>query len=209
VNYLCTYKPLIRTKQGRQAVARFALPPYVDGSCRREPDFELMFPSITALCRAGKFAPRLQEDDNVDYITVKGKYTPINHGHWRLVAILRVIKRFESHKDAAEWYTVQSVSLPSNCIVHGNLPLSLEKTNGGKSSLSKWNAGYRLRAAKDGAFLACEPQFLELHTPPVLTSEKMRAVFNRIPATQNPPSISEQELAKLRDLAFSSLQSAR
>lgn len=34
--YLAKYRPLNSTPEGQRAAARFNIPPYVDGSCRRE-----------------------------------------------------------------------------------------------------------------------------------------------------------------------------
>ena len=42
--YLSSFYPLICTNKGRKAVEEFNLPPYIDGSCRREPDFENEYP---------------------------------------------------------------------------------------------------------------------------------------------------------------------
>ena len=55
--YLNSYRPLVLTTAGRQAITKYGLPPLTDGSCRREPDFESSHPSITALCRFTRFAP--------------------------------------------------------------------------------------------------------------------------------------------------------
>ena len=63
--FLATYRPICASAHGRQAVADFGIPPFVDASCRREPDFESSFPSISALCRGRQFAPRLHADDVV------------------------------------------------------------------------------------------------------------------------------------------------
>ena len=211
MNYLCSFKPLIRTKHGLQAIQTFSLPPYIDGSCRREPDFTSPFPSITALCRSTKFAPRLREEDRVAYITVQGWYPPLVRGHWRLIAILKILKRFATHQEAADWYTTRGTPLPGNCMVDGNPPLPLEKTAGLPSSFQAmrspevghraWDAAYRTRARDCGVFLACAPEFLELWEPPVLTREVMARIFGRIPGTQNPPRISDEELAGLREWA--------
>jgi len=37
--YLVTYRPLIGKRAGRDAIKEYNLPPHIDGSCRREPDF--------------------------------------------------------------------------------------------------------------------------------------------------------------------------
>ncbi len=202
MRYLCSYKPLISTEQGQVAIASFNLPAFVDSSCRREPDFESCFPSISALCRSKLFAPRLHEGDTVVYITRKGRYEN-EHSHWRLVAILKVLKRFESHKKAAEWYRAQGIPLPSNCLVHGNPPLPLEKTTADKDSLSRWDAGYQLRARKWGVFLACKPMFLELYKPPILRRDTMLSIFGKVPNTRIPPKISDAEYSKLRTMTRS------
>jgi hypothetical protein len=77
----------------------------------------------------------------------------------------------------------------------------LEKTTGDKDSVSRWDAGYQLRARKCGVFLACESEYLELHEPPILTRDTMLSVFGRIPVTRNPPKISDDEFAALRKIA--------
>ena len=62
-DYLVTYRPLIETDAGAQAVERYGLPPYIDASCRREPDLAHAMPAITALCRGAMLAPRLRVND--------------------------------------------------------------------------------------------------------------------------------------------------
>jgi hypothetical protein len=44
-----SFRPLLNTREGRAAIERFGLPPFIDGSCRREPDFQSEFPSISGL----------------------------------------------------------------------------------------------------------------------------------------------------------------
>src|SRR5918912_1952239 len=97
--FLNSYKALCYFKQGREAIKKFGLPPFIDASCRREPDLQSQFPSITALCRIEKFVPRLHERDSIVYITVKGAYKPERTPHWRLTAILKVFHRLEFHND--------------------------------------------------------------------------------------------------------------
>jgi hypothetical protein len=201
MHYLNAYKPLIATKHGRVAVSTYGLPPFVDGSCRREPDFESQFPSISTVCRRMKFAPRLCEGDVVVYVTKKGRYLQSMQGHWRLVAILKVLKHFESHADAAEWYKSRGVELPSNCLVKSNPPLPLEKTTGDRNLLSQWDAIYQFRTRECGVFLVCEPEFVELYQPPILTEDMMLDIFGRIPGLRNPPKIPAVEFEKLRWIA--------
>ena len=128
--FVATFHPLVRTKAGREASSRLAIPPFVDGSCRREPDFESAFPAITALCRGGNFAPRLQPGDAVAYLTVRGRYLHDKVPGWRIVSVLRVLERFESHHAAAEWYAARNIPLPNNCLVPGNPPNTFDRTHG-------------------------------------------------------------------------------
>ena len=72
--FLNSYNPLIKNGRGESVIEEHGIPPYVDDSCRREPDFESGYPSITALCRGRNFAPRVYESDLVVYMTTKGKY---------------------------------------------------------------------------------------------------------------------------------------
>src|SRR5258708_20100495 len=93
--YLVTYCPLNINQPGRKAMKKHNLPPYIDGGCRREPDLQSAFPSISAVCRAGKFAPRLKVGDTVVYITFLDRATDT----WRMTPILEVRECFKSHKD--------------------------------------------------------------------------------------------------------------
>ena len=201
--FLNSFRPLIRYPEGQQAVLAFHLPPFVDYSCRREPDFMASYPSISTLCRAEKFAPRLHEGDIAVYITCKGSYQGIKPAHWRLVAVLEVFKRFESHAVAANWYTSQGMPMPGNCINKDNPPLAIEMTapiTEFGTDLHRWDLAYQKRARQCGVFLACKAQFLELYHPPIITDEMMYTVFNRIPGTQNPPAISAGEFEKFKRL---------
>lgn len=203
MNYLVTYRPLVRNGRGKIAIARYGLAPYVDDSCRREPDFEAVFPSITGICRGAKFAPRLSVSDTVVYLTVKGKYSGYRVGHWRLTAVLQVVNRFESHGDAGAWYRERGLEVPRNCMVPGNPPLPMDQTANphNYSNVRIWDAVYRRRVSKHSVFLACESLFRELHDPPVVTSEMLMEWFGRIPGTQPPPLISDHEYRCLAALA--------
>jgi hypothetical protein len=216
--FLATYRPLVRSASGRQAIQQHSLLPFIDGSCRREPDFESRFPSITATCRGGNFAPRLQVGHRVAYLTVRGRYLGDSESGWRLVAVLRVLHRFESHPAAAVWYEERGEPLPSNCFVQGNLPKPLELTNGDPPKEVKkrmgvddpirvirlWNATYQKRITRWPVFLVTEVEFIELNHPPQLTERQIVRVFGRIPSTLNPPAISRQQLESLVRLATGS-----
>lgn len=211
-SFLATYHPLVETVQGRRAAQSHGLPPFIDGSCRREPDFESRFPSISALCRKGKFAPRLHEDDRVAYLTIKYSYQNDYEDGWRLVAILQIIKRFASHEEAAAWYRDRGEPPPSNCLVAGNPPEDFKLTSGKlPSSVRKrlagrwddalavrlWDNSYRQRTAEWPVFLASEKLFLNLHNPPQLRQENFLKIFGRIRVAQNPPRICQNELERL------------
>jgi hypothetical protein len=45
--YLNTYRPLIGNDAGVAAVQKYGIAPYVDSSCRREPDLEHPKPAIS------------------------------------------------------------------------------------------------------------------------------------------------------------------
>jgi hypothetical protein len=214
--FLATYRPIVKAKMGRRAVEVYSLPPFIDGSCRREPDYESPFPSITATCRAGLFAPRLDVGDRIAYMTVKGKYTSDSEKGYRLVAVLQVIRRFASHEEAAHWYREQNLPLPSNCLVDGNPPKPFELTNGDPPAVIKkrlaaegdyvrairlWDAIYRGRVARFPVFLVTKAEFLELYQPPQLSIGRLRAILGRIPGTLNPPSFSSEYFERLVQLA--------
>ncbi|HEY3911203.1 MAG TPA: hypothetical protein VGM07_15125 [Stellaceae bacterium] len=217
-DYLCSYRPLTASASGRKAVAGDGLPPFIDGSCRREPDFQIAMPSISALCRGRNFAPRLRPGDRVAYITVKKKYL----GDWnrRLVALMTIEQRFTSHEQAAEWYGSIGSASPSNCMVPGNAPQMYERTNrdppkevkqridvekNPEQAIRLWDLGYRARARDYPVFLACRADFLELWCPPVLNCEGIRAIFGRCPCTQNPPKITTNQFEQLAALAAGSM----
>jgi hypothetical protein len=221
--FLSTYKPLVRTAAGRQAIRLHGLPPFVDGSCRREPDLESSFPSITAICHCGHFAPRLDVGNRVAYLTVKGAYEDDKDTGWRVVAFLEVIERCESHEDAARWYCDRGLPLPSNCLVPGNQPLALDRTSRGPRSAQcarcdawrpargcgggcdddrrAYEAKCRRRARKWPVFLITQARFLDLVDPPQVTERDLQSIFGGVPGTQTPPKISGHEFSRLFRLA--------
>jgi hypothetical protein len=124
------------------------------------------------------------------------------------VAVLEIIKRFESHKEAAKSYLESNLPLPNNCMVAGNVHSPYEMS-GGKSAdrfggavdneelVRKWDASYKVRSRKNGVFLACKTDYLELYNPPILTDAFMLETFGRIPPTRTPPPISEEQFEAL------------
>lgn len=204
---LNSYRPLRLTKFGLEVARKYCLDPFIDGSIRREPDFENEYPSITGLCRLNKFAPTLRIGDSIAYITVKGKYG-LMEPHWRLVGILTVIEKFtsvESHNEAFKWYESRGISIPKNCMAFGNPGADFEKSSQQmdhptvqRKGADAWEAEYRMRSVIAPAFVITKIERLDLKNPPVLLSDDMRRIFDRIPGTQNPPYISEEQLSMLR-----------
>jgi hypothetical protein len=200
--YLCSYWPLCKTAGGRQAVVKYGLPSYVNGLSRREPDFEHRVPAITASSRGRNFAPRLRPGDTVVYTTTKGRWGEVRFPHWRLVAVLEVAERFETHTAAAAWYRREGMPLPSNCVVNGNPPLPVPLTlHHGKLHDDAWDRVCIERAEAAGTLLACVPRVLDLHDPAVITQEDLLAIFGTVPNTRTPPEISDVALDRLLDLA--------
>ena len=211
--YLAKYRPLNSTPEGQRVVGRFKIPPYVDGSCRREPDLECGFPSISALCRGELFAPHLKEGDEIVYITTKDFYGEAFR-HWRIVARLKVLKRFASHPDAATWYRGQIGKVPSNCMVAGNPPLPLSRTSRGASNcapgcgsvaatLKQWNEHYQKRADTIPVFLACKAVWKELVSPTILTDRNAFKILGSWELVRSRLPI------KITDLERQSLESLR
>ena len=200
--FLCSTWPLCKTAGGRRAVETFALPPFVNGMSRREPDLEHPFPAITASSRGRNFAPRLRPGDTVLYTTTKGRWREVRTPHWRLLGALAVVRTFGTHEDAARDYRARGLRLPSNLVVDGNAPLPVPLTlQNGRLHADEWDAVCRERAAACGAVAVCEAHAVELRDPPVITPELMLAVFGTVPNTRTPPEISEAQADRLLTLA--------
>ena len=202
--YLNSFRPLCSTPSGRAAITEYGLPPFIDGSIRRDPDFELEFTSVTALCRKGKFAPKLCVGDRIVYLTCKGMYVGPAERHRRLVSVLQVCHKLDSHVAAQEWYEEHGQPVPSNCMVEGNLPRPYDQSSQQFPSHAAWDREYRTRASNDPVFLVCVPLFKGLGTPPVVTDQDLFSVFGRIPGTQHAPNITVTEYDDLIALAVKS-----
>jgi hypothetical protein len=206
--YLAKYIPLVSTAAGRKAVDRYRLPPFIDGSCRREPDLQSRYPSITSLCREKFFAPNLQVGDTVVYMTVNRRFGTSGKQR-RLVAILKAIKRLGSHDAAAEWYRRRSLPVPSNCMVVGNRPEPLRRTLGapgscacGAGTLAAWDRHYLKRARDSPSYLICCGS-KELNLPPIIdngTAQKILRIGKRV-RQQYPLTLSAAELKAFRRIA--------
>ena len=204
--YINEFRPLAKTFYGRNAIAQHNLPPFIDASCRREPDLESKLPSITALCREDHWAPRLREGDLVAYMTKDFVYPQETESTRRLVAVLRVKKSWlrhrsqrglEAHAQAAEWYRKQNLPVPSNCMVSSEGRMPLDQTDRDNPIPDDWDAVYRLRAIRCGAFHACEKIFCDVHDPPRLTNRQLVAWFRTIPDTWRLPPLPAADFAKL------------
>ena len=218
--YLNNYQPLAASPSGREAVNAFQLPPFIDGSIRREPDLEHDYPAITCLCRGGKFAPRLEIGDIVAYVTKKRSFGLGGRAQRRLTAVLRVAHRFESHTQAKLWYDERGMSLPSNLMVPGNAAAPFEQSHrlcrsskclGAAKTFREWDASYRARARKFPVVVGC----VALKTwlgwdAPEVTDADLESVFGAVPGMQNPGEHSLREFqALMRRLGLSVPLSAR
>jgi hypothetical protein len=175
VIYLLSYCPLAHSRYGREVATRNGMPPYVDASCRREPDFELTSPFVSGLCRPN-FISTLNVGDVLVYVT---KMSAVHREGRRLVAVLQLDRPFVSHAAAAAWYQASGVRPPYSCIVPGNDPLPITVTNPkmtpgtAKFTDSKlWDrAVYAPRAKGCTQCFSCSALFLNLHTPPIVSDD--------------------------------------
>ena len=205
--YLVTYRPLVMTAHGRQASERLDIPPFVDGSIRREPDLENDPPTISALCRGAMFAPRLRVGDVAVYLTVKGRWGHGRSAHRRLTAVLRVAEKFESHAEAARWFRDAGRSLPSNCMVPENPPEPLTHSIGlsrrracgtAQEGCQNWDKHYRDRTRRHGAFLISDALFVDVSwSAPRIEDEDLVQVFGCVPATRTPHAHPREEVETL------------
>jgi hypothetical protein len=199
----------VATAAGRDAAIRHHLPPFIDGSIRREPDLEHATPSISCLCRGANFAPRLRVGDVVAYMTVKGTYGEGSRHH-RLTALLRVARLFDSHADAAVWFKSVRRPLPSNCMVDGNEPNPVDRSHRSNNQrhpeeaewTRRWDLGYRQRARASGRFVVCDALWRDLDwSAPRLTERDLASVFGRVPGTRNPGAWPTRYLVPLAERA--------
>ena len=198
--FLCSYWPLVKTLGGRRAVEAYALPPYVNGMSRREPDFEHPAPALTSSSRGRGFVPRLAVGDTVVFTTTKGRWGGGWGLHWRLVAVLEVAVRFGTHAEAAAWYAGRGLRPPGNLVVDGNPPLPVPLTlHHGRAQPAggDWDAVCVERAAAVGTVLACETRLLDLTAPPPVLQDDWLTLFGGVPNTRTPPEISEAQFDRL------------
>lgn len=205
--YLNSFKPLVHTPAGRTASKKHSLPPFIDGSIRREPDLEHERPSITCLCRTNKFAPRLKVGDLVCYMTCNARFGT-RQSHRRMIAVLRIDLLFDSHREAANWYRSQGLPLPSNCMVPGNAHCPLDHSHRVcKSSCSDddglacgWDGNYARRANKYGRFVVCTCLWKDLDwSAPTIQDRDLVRTFGKIPATRTPGAFGMDKSSILFD----------
>ena len=207
--YLSKYRPLVSYERGLRAIAEYRIQPYVDASCRREPDLENPYPAISAIVHGAAFVTRLLPGDTVVCITAKGKYERNDAEHWRLTGVLKVIERFDTHEAAAAWYREKGVALPGNCMVDGNDPLPLAKTCGVYDdenekekvarSVEEWDVQYQDKAAECPVFVVCKPLLVRLRVAPAIWQNDVKTIFpnGRMPVARIPSVITADTLTKL------------
>ena len=215
LGFVATYHPLVTTSAGRIAQQRYGLPPFIDGSIRREPSLEHDLPSISGLCRTDRFVPRLRVSDCVAYVTVKRRWrgptdTQAPPLHWRLTAVLRVLRVFDTHASAASWFREHQRQVPANCMVPDNPPQPIEHSHLEHKCAGKitnlqllqqiWDREYEARATAVKWFVVCEPLFraLDWNAPRVREDDWIH-VFNNVPGTQTPPQFPVEQLQRFLD----------
>lgn len=221
---LNSYHPLCSNELGKKAAIEFGIHPYVDGSCRREPDFENPFPSISALCRQNSFAPKLFPNDIVIYISLNSNGN--SQSKYRLVSILKVYKRFETHYNAYRWYRENNFVIPNNCMIEGNPPIPFEKTISkfdsfkeinrfknytaekqkkiGERIVAKWNEEYQTKSEKWPVFIVTKPLFNAVYEgfePPTIEYNDFQRIMGRVPNTRTPNNLLKKELFGFCELA--------
>ena len=202
-DYITSFLPLCATRRGLNSSRTYQIEEFVDGSCRREPDFMHNNPAITGLCRP-KFSKRLEPGNRVIYWTndrgVGGSY---------LVAILKVIAIRPNHDAAAAWYQENGYAeAPQNLFIDRNVPFPFDHTHciirfkrlpTDDATVRKWDAAYRLRAEVNQDVAICEFAFgpnlgWPTENPPLQVSrEEKEFIFGRIPNTRNAPELRSGE----------------
>jgi hypothetical protein len=192
--YFTSFYPLCHTKEGLEAIEKHHLKPYRDGSCRLEPDFEKVFPSITGLCRP-KFSKTLKVGDVIVYVTNKTR------GEKHLIAILKVIHTVDTQLKAKQWYEDNNADLSQNLMLTPNQPIPLDQTSqkGVWDGLKKWDNAYKKRANDNPNVAICEKLYCELDTPHLFDDITQRNTFGKILSTQNYCGLSDKQWDDFKD----------
>lgn len=207
-HWLNTYHPLAGTPEGPWRHRQPSLPPFADASCRREPDLESDYPTITGLCRPPSVR-KLEVGDVVIYTTVRDAYDG-TAAHRRVTAVLRVIAAHRSHPSAADFFRARDLPLPRNLFVPNNPPLPLDMTEGfywkkvdGRKVrvspgapadepriLEEWNTIYRQRRDKCQDVRICEIVFRDLWNGRAIDDHTVSTVFGDggFPNTEHRPA---------------------
>jgi hypothetical protein len=202
-NYLVSYRPLIITPKGREAVEHHNQMPFVDHSNRREPHLESEYPGISSICVDGVCVPKLEVGDRLLYITVKGHHYKTIKNHWCLVAALKVKEKLNSHEEAALWYKNVGEPIPSNCVVDYNEPLDIEAT-----ALEFFDEEvYKVRAEKYPSYLICDVlnnkqgvACKNLKMPKQLYKDDLMKIFYHVPVAEGSKIISDEQFEILMDM---------
>ena len=195
--FITSYHPLCKNAYGRSIADTYGLAPFLDASIRREPDFQAVLPTISALCRLEKLVGRIKkavdlgQEVFVIYVTVKSS------GPRKLVAILRVERVFSSHEEAKLWYWREFESIPTNCMVSGNpaCPLEFAVNIEECRTHRQWDEEYWERSTKCGTLAACSVEYLDLWNPPHIPDSIFKGTF---PGTRNPKEIGLEGLSTVR-----------
>lgn len=209
--FLNSFIPLAYNRFGRESAKRNNLPLFIDGSCRREPDFQNPLPAITQLCRPGKLVTRLNVGDLVIYITKLGKYSK-STPHWNFIGILEVIDLAQDHIQAETYYNNKEIKVSQNIICNQTKAFPLDMTHGksgfnhrslpSQRIISIWNCCY-VKRANDYPMVAITKVWdgnLNLTDPPEITREMIMNIFKRVPGTQTPPEISDREWIRFQEV---------
>ena len=214
--WLSTYHPLASEPEGPWRNHAPALPPYVDASCRREPDLESSFPTITGLSRPPSVR-KLAEGDIVVYVTTRGPFEG-QEPHRRLTAVLTVLSARKSHAGAGDFYREKGLPLPRNLLLPGNGPLPIEMTEGfyradgpdgeevrvsprdagdGPRVVAEWDKQFTLRKNQCQDVRICEPRFVDVAQGRVLDDATVTSVFGPkgFPNTQLRPAKMDRAIA--------------
>jgi hypothetical protein len=180
--YLNTFCPLGSSATGRAASYLFNLPPYIEGSARREPDFQHARPCITGMVNS-QLVRKLEEGDLVVYMA-----DDLQHAGKRIVAVLKVIGKMPGHRAAASWYVNGGFSVPNNLMAFGTLPVSPHETygagsfsglNGSNGLLPESRYKKRAKSCPDVAICRIWRNQAHLYHPPLLRDKDMMRIFGR------------------------------
>jgi hypothetical protein len=217
--YLQAFRPLWQWKRKRANAERLGESPFVDASIRREPDFKHEMPGISSLCRDGLFSNYLKKEDKVIYITTALHDETLGK-HWRIIAILQVIKECSNHNEAAKWYNDNGhLSLPINCMALGNenienvalhevshYEMNPQFPNDVERGLKYQNSIYHKRAIKNPKYLICEKEWCGIPTnppyvePPILSSKKAIEILDKEPIIQRSKIITVDQYKGLKGI---------